>query len=195
MTVCRFAPSPTGYIHVGNLRTALMNYLIAKKAGGTFILRLDDTDQERSKQEYADGIMEDLEWLGLTWSFNALFYLFIMTNLFRYVFRLDLMSRDKLYGAVAAYILIALFWAQLHALTQYFYPGAYMNQGTPQALDITELIYFSFAALSTAGFGDIAPALIQSRYLTILEMIVGVMFVAILIARLTGVYPLVDKRS
>ena len=67
MTICRFAPSPTGYIHVGNLRTALMNYLIARKTGGTFILRLDDTDQERSKQEYADGIMEDLEWLGLTW--------------------------------------------------------------------------------------------------------------------------------
>ncbi len=67
MTVTRFAPSPTGFIHVGNLRTALMNYLIARKAGGTFILRLDDTDQERSKQEYADGIMEDLEWLGLTW--------------------------------------------------------------------------------------------------------------------------------
>ncbi|MFE3837219.1 glutamate--tRNA ligase [Pseudogemmobacter sonorensis] len=65
--VTRFAPSPTGYIHVGNLRTALMNYLIARKAGGTFILRLDDTDQERSKQEYADGIMRDLEWLGLSW--------------------------------------------------------------------------------------------------------------------------------
>ncbi len=63
----RFAPSPTGYIHVGNLRTALMNYLIARKSGGTFILRLDDTDQERSKQEYADGIMRDLEWLGLHW--------------------------------------------------------------------------------------------------------------------------------
>ncbi len=67
MTVCRFAPSPTGFIHVGNLRTALMNYLIARKTGGQFILRLDDTDQERSKQEYADGIMEDLEWLGLRW--------------------------------------------------------------------------------------------------------------------------------
>lgn len=63
----RFAPSPTGYIHVGNLRTALMNYLIARKSGGTFILRLDDTDQERSKQEYADGIMADLEWLGIHW--------------------------------------------------------------------------------------------------------------------------------
>jgi len=66
-TITRFAPSPTGFIHVGNLRTALMNWMIARKTGGTFILRLDDTDQERSKQEYADGIMEDLEWLGLTW--------------------------------------------------------------------------------------------------------------------------------
>ncbi|WP_412550189.1 glutamate--tRNA ligase [Shimia sp. MIT910701] len=67
MTTTRFAPSPTGYIHVGNLRTALMNYLIARKAGGTFILRIDDTDPERSKQEYVDAIQEDLEWLGLTW--------------------------------------------------------------------------------------------------------------------------------
>lgn len=66
-TVTRFAPSPTGYIHIGNLRSALMNYLIARKSGGTFILRLDDTDRERSKQEYADGIMQDLEWLGLHW--------------------------------------------------------------------------------------------------------------------------------
>ena len=67
MTTTRFAPSPTGYIHVGNLRTALFNWLIARKAGGTFILRLDDTDPERSKEEYADAIREDLEWLGLTW--------------------------------------------------------------------------------------------------------------------------------
>ena len=67
MTTTRFAPSPTGYIHVGNLRTALMNYLIARKAGGTFILRIDDTDPERSKEEYVDGIKRDLEWLGLTW--------------------------------------------------------------------------------------------------------------------------------
>jgi len=67
MTVTRFAPSPTGYLHVGNLRTALFNFLIARKAGGQFILRLDDTDPERSKQEYADAIMEDLEWLGLAW--------------------------------------------------------------------------------------------------------------------------------
>ncbi len=67
MTVTRFAPSPTGFIHIGNLRTALFNWLIARQAGGTFILRIDDTDPERSKEEYVDAIKEDLEWLGLTW--------------------------------------------------------------------------------------------------------------------------------
>jgi glutamyl-tRNA synthetase len=67
MTVTRFAPSPTGYLHVGNLRTALFNFLIARKAGGQFILRLDDTDPERSKEEYVEAIREDLTWLGITW--------------------------------------------------------------------------------------------------------------------------------
>ncbi len=67
MTVTRFAPSPTGYLHIGNLRAALFNWLIARQAGGTFILRLDDTDPERSKDEYKDAIRKDLEWLGLTW--------------------------------------------------------------------------------------------------------------------------------
>ncbi|MEL7462346.1 MAG: glutamate--tRNA ligase, partial [Pseudomonadota bacterium] len=67
MTITRFAPSPTGYLHVGNLRTALFNYLIARKAGGQFILRLDDTDPERSKPEFADAIQDDLDWLGLSW--------------------------------------------------------------------------------------------------------------------------------
>jgi hypothetical protein len=133
-------------------------------------------------------------YLALSWGFNAVFYVFILVNLLQYVFRRDFMSRDKLYGAVAAYILVAVFWANLHGVTQYFYPGAYAFGGTPKALDMTELIYFSFVALTTAGFGDITPALVQSRYLTILEMVIGVMYVAILIARLTGVYPIVDKK-
>ncbi|NCX84172.1 MAG: glutamate--tRNA ligase [Rhodobacteraceae bacterium] len=67
MTVTRFAPSPTGYLHIGNMRAALMNYLIARKTKGIFILRIDDTDPERSKEEYVDQIKRDLEWLGLTW--------------------------------------------------------------------------------------------------------------------------------
>src|SRR5579859_2432573 len=63
----RFAPSPTGYIHIGNVRTALVNFLFAKSQGGRFMLRLDDTDVARSRQEYADAIEVDLRWLGLIW--------------------------------------------------------------------------------------------------------------------------------
>lgn len=63
--VLRFAPSPTGLIHVGNARTALLNALLAKRDGGTFILRFDDTDTARSRPEYEQAIVEDLEWLGL----------------------------------------------------------------------------------------------------------------------------------
>ena len=67
MTTTRFAPSPTGHLHIGNLRTALFNCLVSRGTGGTFILRLDDTDRERSLPEYADSIRFDLEWLGLHW--------------------------------------------------------------------------------------------------------------------------------
>jgi glutamyl-tRNA synthetase len=64
--VVRFAPSPTGRIHIGNARTALLNYFFARKHGGSFILRFDDTDSERSTEEYALGIEVDLAWLGAT---------------------------------------------------------------------------------------------------------------------------------
>ena len=134
-------------------------------------------------------------YLALTWGAAAIFYIFILADLLHYVLRRDVMTGDKLYGAVAAYILVAILWANLHGVTQYFYPGAYAFGGTPQALDMAELIYFSFTTLATVGFGDITPALIQSRFLTILEMVTGVMYVAILIARLTGVYPVLPKKS
>ena len=67
MTITRFAPSPTGYLHVGSLRTALINFLIARKAGGHFILRIDDTDPDRSNETYVEAIQQDLDWLGLSW--------------------------------------------------------------------------------------------------------------------------------
>ncbi len=67
MTTTRFAPSPTGWLHIGNLRAALFNYAITRQQGGTFILRIDDTDGERSKDEYIQGIKDDLTWLGLDW--------------------------------------------------------------------------------------------------------------------------------
>ncbi|MGB9749653.1 MAG: glutamate--tRNA ligase [Caldisericia bacterium] len=63
----RFPPSPTGYMHIGNVRTALFNYLYARKNNGKFILRIEDTDKERSKKEYEDDIINGLKWLGLDW--------------------------------------------------------------------------------------------------------------------------------
>ncbi len=65
MTITRFAPSPTGRLHVGNIRTALHNWMLARKAGGRFMLRIDDTDAERSREDYVHAIRADLAWLGL----------------------------------------------------------------------------------------------------------------------------------
>ncbi len=68
LTRTRFAPSPTGFLHLGNVRTALFNYLAARKFGGEFILRSEDTDAERSREEYLEALLADLSWLGLSWS-------------------------------------------------------------------------------------------------------------------------------
>ena len=72
MTVnVRFAPSPTGRLHIGNLRPALLNWLFARRQGGKFLLRIDDTDRERSREDLADAIRADLTWLGLDWDLTA----------------------------------------------------------------------------------------------------------------------------
>ncbi len=67
MVRVRFAPSPTGYLHIGNARTALFNWLFARHNNGKFILRIEDTDMERSREDYTQKIIEDLRWLGLGW--------------------------------------------------------------------------------------------------------------------------------
>src|SRR3989338_8672151 len=69
--VTRFAPSPTGSLHLGGARTALFNYLVAKKYNGQFILRIEDTDRERSRSEYEQNILDGLSWLGLSYDIFA----------------------------------------------------------------------------------------------------------------------------
>lgn len=69
----RFAPSPTGYLHIGGARTALYNYLLARQTGGTFILRIEDTDRERSTPEAVQAILDGMKWLGLTWDEGPFF--------------------------------------------------------------------------------------------------------------------------
>jgi glutamyl-tRNA synthetase len=65
--VTRFAPSPTGHLHIGGARTALFCWAYARRHGGRFILRIEDTDQARSSEQAARGILDDLAWLGITW--------------------------------------------------------------------------------------------------------------------------------
>ncbi len=69
----RFAPAPTGYLHVGGARSALFNWLFARQAGGTLVLRIEDTDQERSRPELIEAILESLEWLGIDWDEGPIF--------------------------------------------------------------------------------------------------------------------------
>lgn len=73
MTKVRFAPSPTGYLHIGSARTALFNWLYARHTGGKFILRIEDTDLERSKKEFLEEILDSLKWLGLDWDDELVF--------------------------------------------------------------------------------------------------------------------------
>src|SRR4029453_18071412 len=67
LLVTRFAPSPTGYLHLGNARTALLNFLAARKAGGPLILRVEDTDEARSNDDFMVALFADLKWLGMDW--------------------------------------------------------------------------------------------------------------------------------
>src|SRR6516225_2040069 len=71
--VLRFAPSPTGYLHIGGARTALFNWLYARHTGGKFLLRIEDTDRERSTPEAVDAILNGMRWLGLDWDGQTVF--------------------------------------------------------------------------------------------------------------------------
>lgn len=119
---------------------------------------------------------------------TLIFYGFILYHLMKYVFHPDVLSKDKLYGAASAYLLLALAWANLYILLQYFFPGAFAINGTATVLDMKEVLYFSFSVITTAGFGDITASLFQSRCFVMLEATTGVLYVAILIARLAGSY-------
>ena len=91
----RFAPSPTGYLHVGGARTALFNWLFARHFGGTFVLRIEDTDLERSTSEMVDGILQGLQWLGVNWD-EGPYYQTQRTDLYR-------LAATKLLDSGAAY--------------------------------------------------------------------------------------------
>jgi hypothetical protein len=136
---------------------------------------------------------DEAESFALSWSFAATLYAATIAYLLRYVLRRDVMTADKLWGAAAAYLMIGVLWAYLYAVVQHLYPGSFTAGATAARLSIVDLLYFSFTVLTSTGFGDVAPATPPARAVCVLQQIVGIMFVAILIARLAGVYPPLDR--
>mgnify|MGYP003394076988 CR=1 FL=1 len=102
MVKVRFAPSPTGYLHIGGARTALFNWLYARSQNGKFVLRIEDTDQVRSKKEFEDEILQSMKWLGLDW--DELYYQSKRFDIYR-KYAEDLLSQGKAYKDGEAIIL------------------------------------------------------------------------------------------
>jgi len=127
--------------------------------------------------------------LAGSWMFSAALLFVAIAYLLRYVFRPRLMTQDKLFGAAAAYLMIGVFWAYLYAIIGYFYPTSYMVVGQPGRLVYADALYLSVTVLTSTGFGDITPLTRAARGICMIEQITGALFVAILIARLAGVYP------
>ena len=127
--------------------------------------------------------------LAKSWMFSGALYFITTAYLLRYVFQPRIMTQDKLFGAAAAYLMIGVLWAYLYALVGFFYPESYMVLGQPGRLAYGDALYFSVTVLTSTGFGDVTPLTRQARGICMVEQITGALFVAILIARLAGVYP------
>jgi len=128
----------------------------------------------------------DLAW---SWVLSASLYFITTTYLLRYVFQPRIMTQDKLFGAAAAYLMIGVLWAYLYAIVGYFFPQSYVVLGQPGRLIYADALYLSMTVLTSTGFGDVVPLTRQARGICMIEQVTGALYVAILIARLAGVYP------
>lgn len=139
--------------------------------------------------QYAGLWLDDDRYLALSWMFSGGLYFVTLVYLLRYVFQPAVMTQDKLFGAAAAYLLIGVLWAYGYAVVGYFYPGSFLVVGQAGRLVYADALYLSVTVLTSTGFGDITPLTRQARGICMVEQITGALFVAILIARLAGVYP------
>ena len=131
----------------------------------------------------------DSRFLLHSWAFGAALYATTIGYLLRYVFQREVMTADKLYGAAAAYLMLGVLWGYLYAIANHLQPGSFAFGGAVASPPFGDLLYFSFTVLTSTGFGDAVPVLRYARGLCVLEQLVGALFLAILIARLAGVYP------
>jgi hypothetical protein len=190
LAVLLLEPTPRGRImlNVGNLlvvvaavaavgRTPLSFVIAILLAAPTLLFQLLALDDGESR------------YLLHSWAFGAALYASTIGYLLRYVFMRDVMTADKLYGAAAAYLMLGALWGYLYAITNHLQPGSFAFAGGVVSPLLGDLLYFSFTVLTSTGFGDAVPVLRYARGLCVLEQLVGALFLAILIARLSGVYP------
>ena len=162
-------------------RTALSFLVVFCLIGGAVGLRIASMDAGRAAL---------FNWALLL---HALVYLTVIALLMRYVFGREVMDTDRLWGAAAAYLMIGILWCFLYALAELQHGPTFLVRGESARLELTDLLYFSFSTLTTIGFGDIVPVTRPGQVAAILEGIVGTLFLAILIAKLVGVYPPADR--
>jgi len=158
-------------------RTALSFLAVFCLVGGAMSLRFA-SDQP--------GQSELFNWALLL---HAIAYVSVIALLLRYVFGPEVLDSDRLWGAAAVYLLIGILWCFIYGLTVLRDADAFLVRGEAHGLDLTALLYFSFSTLTTIGFGDIVPNSRPGQVAAIIEGIIGTLFLAILIAKLVGVYP------
>ena len=158
-------------------RTALSFLLVFVLIGGAVGLRFASLEPGREPL---------FNWALLL---HALVYISVLVLLLRYVFGPAVLDGDRLWGAASAYLMIGILWCFVYALVELEHGQTFLVRGERSNLDLIELLYFSFSTLTTIGFGDIVPISRGAQAAAIFEGIVGTLFLAILIAKLVGVYP------
>jgi hypothetical protein len=120
---------------------------------------------------------------------DAAVYAATIVLLLRYVFDRECMTADRLWGAAAAYLMIGVLWSFLYTIIDRAAPHSFTVGGEAASVQLLDVLYFSFATLTSNGFGDIVPLTAPARTAFVVEAIIGQLFLAILIAKLVGVYP------
>jgi len=129
---------------------------------------------------------------------TILFLAYTLVTLLRAVLRAETVTLDTIYGALSVYLLIAFVWGTAYMLLETLHPGALAMNTTRHPdhhIDWSDCMFYSFVTLTSLGYGDMVPAIPQSRSLSILEAVSGIMYVAILIARLVGLYSSTKSRA
>ncbi len=129
---------------------------------------------------------------------TILFLAYTLATLLRAVLRAEIVALDTIYGALSVYLLIAFVWGTAYMLLETLHPGALAVNTTRhpnQQIDWSDCMFYSFVTLTSLGYGDMIPVISQSRSLSILEAVSGIMYVAILIARLVSLYSTANRRQ